>query len=429
MAQKLRQLLYPYSIATMIPEYEGDRFYLRAQNFVSKWRKQLIALGVVNTAIFALVLLIYMVEYTKDGSSLDPSSLEFALYKNTFYGPCNQTSESCEIDRPNTLSGSDGDILYWNGNIARESFCPCFSDAKIVPSTPRQSAFGYNGLFIWLTQTITLATGLWTLLTRVMDEEFMAEEEYPPHDAKVSIDTWAFLVFDTVQYIMWWYGFITLARNPAYKAPVALLSWITPWRYLYSLAVPPLASRLPSSAWLWLAAFLATIQWIASAVTASLTKTVGLATVHAEPSFVRYDFAEQFWAASSGTTNCSAGDVAALIGLFTSPGSRAGRYSSANTAYLFSFVANSLGAFIATYFYLRSGGTSLRGFGITLGFLGLMDYITMAISISPDSEAASTVLYHEACNLLHITMSTNKAYMDVSGYSKGWRAVKGWFNV
>lgn len=438
-SQKLSQLTQTYDNATYIDPWHGSgrpsRIYLRCQNFVYKWCKQIIAFGALSAIVFGFVILIVMIKYANEGSKMNTSSLEFALYKNTFYNSCSKgNSRACDIPKPKIVSGTSGNtsILYWDVGLMKEDFCACFQDYKLVPSKPRQSAFVYNGLSIWLTQTVTLGTGLYILMSLVM----MAErwEEYA-EEREIAKHSWALFLYDIIQFIMWWVGFIMLAHSPASASPVAILSWITPFRYMYSLASPPLSNRISKepannrSTLVRIMGIITAIQWIASASTIGITHIFGLGTIRGEPQFIRYNFQASMFDSAPGSSACSISDVQDLTGLFTSPLVSAGRYSSSNVAYMISFVFNSIAAAVGAWRFFFSEHTLYKGLGGTMFILLLTDYIILVISVCQTSEAVSTILFNQQCNVIHITMSPNKGYMDVSGFSKGWRAVKGWFSV
>ena len=246
---KFIQLLKPDDDAHSVdPDRYGDhsfeRLYLHCQNFTYKWRKPLIAFGVLNVSLFALAIFITIIKYTVEGSHLNTSSLEFSLYKNSFYGSCsNSTSRECELRNGRSIAAlNETNILHWSNVVSREAFCSCFQDTKVIPSAPRQSAFGYNGREEWLPQTMTLATGLWTFLEMFQMEETC--QDCLNEENRISKHTYALFCYDVVQFIMWWVGFGRLASYPANQSPVAIMSWITPWRYMFSLAAPPLKGRL-----------------------------------------------------------------------------------------------------------------------------------------------------------------------------------------
>ena len=144
---------------------------------------------------------------------------------------------------------------------------------------------------------------------------------------------------------------------------------------------------------------------------------------------MRYDFEADRFDASPRSSDCSIEDIKQLVELFTSPSGGGGRYSLTNVAYIISFVANSIAAFVGAWRFFRSSDSRSRGLGATIFVLAFTDYIIMAVAVSPTSQASSAILFHEPCNALHITLSTNKGYIDVPGYARGWRAAKGWFSV
>jgi hypothetical protein len=444
----LSEFFSPFRYATRIPLAEGNRHYLSVQNFISRWRKPILFLALAFTAIaFIPTLLGLVIKYAENGRSLDPSSQEFALYKNTYYTTySNKSISECEgIARGKEMTGTEGEIQYWNQGISPDTFRNCFSSAKVIPSTPRHSAFGYNGLEMLLTQTITIATGMWAFLSLIkLDEEcpFCSEE------TTISKFQYALFLFDIAQQVIWWYGYISLAANPSHASPVAIMSWVTPWRYIYSMSLPPISNHIKPrragshheyaepqhssiSGWIVVPVVLAVLQWIASASIIGLTKSLGMSTVKPSPSFVRYNLQENFYATAPGDSNCTADTISGLTGLFTSPLVEVGKYGSSSTmaAYITSFVINSLAALYATWLFMTRRGSPWRSIAITVFALLFTDYIILAISMSPASQAAGAILYHKRCNAVHVTMSPNKAYMDVNSYGSAWRYVKGWFGV
>ncbi|KAI1477641.1 hypothetical protein F4774DRAFT_427072 [Daldinia eschscholtzii] len=113
----------------------------------------------LTAAIQALLLSYEIAVIVKRNSIPSPSPTDFNLYKNTRFEDCtpNPLSQSnCNFLDRRQFEGAV--IFGWKASWKADSWCEyasCLRDWKIVPSKPRDSAYGLTPLAIWFYLKIT----------------------------------------------------------------------------------------------------------------------------------------------------------------------------------------------------------------------------------------------------------------------------------
>jgi hypothetical protein len=362
-------------------------------------------------------VLVACIQYAKAGSGLDTDSLDFALFKNTDYAAECGRGEICPdhiVSRARPV-GSSG-VLWFDVVISPAEFCACFSDYKIAPSTPRESAFSYGWASIALDQTYSLATGLYAYLAFLLTDDV---GRLWPALPLIGSD-----VFSTVS---WWVSLIMAAVQPAFRQTPSLLQWITPWRYVYL----GLHQRKP-----WLAALAVLIliaEW--SATVAIIVRQNVILDPKPTPAFQRYDLQMSSFDTSPGRTNCTADVVRGLTGLFVVPeitnGDQDVSQSVVRATYFATFVFNTIAGVAALIYYAvgDSGKSTQRSFILMMVAMGIMEYWILGSLALQKTVPQAVILLHPTCEVVHITVSRHRSYFDVDKHMRVWRIIRAWANV
>ncbi|KAF4438681.1 hypothetical protein F53441_12754 [Fusarium austroafricanum] len=179
----------------------------------------------------------------------------FTLYKNSQFESCvkktpqrpiNCTLLEADLDdtrypnldwigqqnRHHFMSGPEYQIT----NDARDpkpSWCDlasCLDGWKVIPSTPRQSAFRLTAMKAWM-HLLTLAVPvLWTINKML---------SAPKKCNKIDPRDWIVLIWEVGQAGFWWWGFGTLVSNPDTAEPVSLVAWVSTWKLATSIRFHP----------------------------------------------------------------------------------------------------------------------------------------------------------------------------------------------
>jgi hypothetical protein len=222
-----------------------------------------------------------------DNTGFDPNSSDYALYKNTMFKDCYNTASSaitysCSAVKASIQSAfvqKNSSALAFintstslpndsNGNTTIYSWCEvmsCFDDFKVIPSTPRPSAFPPSALEAWNKAGITFLLAFWQVRKShnalYSDEGTMCKG--------IEWDTWLIMAWDLGSFIWWCIGLGRFAMMPTHYPIPSMLGWISLWKYCYMIHFHPFQCVIRNSSKKaqiskWTLYTLATLQWIAS---------------------------------------------------------------------------------------------------------------------------------------------------------------------
>lgn len=407
-----------------------------------------------------------------DNSGFEYNSPEYTLYKNTVFKDCYNTSVSATttpdcpsikaILQQNNSAGAVGTLghttLSQSGNSKNNnstySWCEvmtCYNDFKIIPSTPRPSAFWPTLLEAWDITAITFLLAFWQF--RKMHKALYSDKL--TRCKGFEWDTWLILAWDLASFIWWCFGFGRFTLNPArYPAP-SMLGWVAMWKYSYMLNYHPyecVIRRAPETAQQiaqWTLNILATLLWIASAYIC--TYSFQSADRKWSP-YDAYDCLASRVADAPGASTCSAEQICSKKTLFSSYTFRfPNQYFPGVTNFLGTFVALSIAALymvcalgiFPVIRYMLQGGSIRKwrervakrydfGFtgGICLASVGYTIYGALTIFDAVQAfkhGREGPVTFYWDCTALHVNVSPWRYYLDVNS-DRVVRLAKMWFN-
>lgn len=444
--------------------------------------KRTIALGLIYLGLLAAVafqgcILAYQITaVTKRATHTDESTPEFALYKNSLFESCskNTTAEvDCaliEVDltgryltrqwiedhrmekednyfmpRPEYRVSSSPD----NGPqvSTTHTWCElasCLEGFKVIPSTPRDSAYGFTAMKAWSYLTMT---AFFVLL------ELRKTLSRPEQCKGIGATSWLELVLPVASIGWWWWGLATLARDPNGAEPVSLDQWIVTWALVSSLDFHPWRCSHPDSkprkVIRWALHIVLFAQWCA---------TIHAFRLQDRKVFQRYDCLASGIDAAPGASSCSAENLCSKAWLFSNPDLLS---DSDETALMFYKIPAgiALAAYPLTLAWLAArlllgrsywtpqklkewfgeGGVDRMSSLIRLcvavmfGYLGLFYAIVIFTSPSLSFEfdtpgGAATLAYDLGCRAVHVGVSPRYYYLDIE-YGRALRIARMWFNA
>jgi hypothetical protein len=280
-------------------------------------------LGTYQVAILVITVIFV---YT-DSTGFDPSSPDWPYYKNSAFANCSMSSPThvnCTMlhDHLDSLPSEltqQGDkfLMYltynaevgYNDTPMTYTWCElasCLKGFKVVPSSPRPSAFGYSGIMIWSFLNMMSLTALWSLR-----KLFVARR----HEAKdcpgQGFIDWVCNVYDLGAFVFWWHSFCIAAPDPYTAAPISIMAWVTAWRYAYMAHYHPLSCWLKLHLrWKWPVRgsiyFAVVAQWVA---TCYIFHSVIIALN--SDTYPKYNCLESLIPTAPGTSNCSSAELCA----------------------------------------------------------------------------------------------------------------------
>lgn len=384
----------------------------------------LLAFLLLTSGVVYIALLAVTIQYVQAGSHLDTSSFDFALFKNTGYTTeCGQYGDQvCPDAIMSRLREFGSSGLYWTDAVVSPvDYCRCFLSFKILPSTPRDSAFTFSWASLALDQTYAITSHLWAYFGLL----------------RTGADIWAFkwpmFLGDIFITVAWWVNLFIAAAHPASKQTPSLLQWITPWKYLFigfsrASKEKPHAGRITvTAAVFFVAQVVATI--------AIMARQHVVSDPGPSPIFQRYDLQASALDQAPGTANCSAEDIASLTGLFVVPQIVNSHQDITQAVlpatYLASFVFDFVAAVAGLIYYMVSD--SEEGLNHSYVFMmvamAIMEYWILLTPALEKTRSQPVILFHPECNVVHVTVSRHKSYFDVNKAARGWRIFRAWVNV
>lgn len=406
-----------------------------------------------------------------DNTGFDPNSSEYALYKNTMFKDCYNTPPSpitynCSALKAYFQSAfvrrNDSVLAFIdtslslpndsNDNSTAYSWCEamsCFNDFKVIPSTPRPSAFPPSALETWNKAGITLMLAFWQV--RKFHNGLYSDQG--TICTGIEWDTWLIMAWDLGSFIWWCIGLGRFAIIPTHHPVPSMLGWISLWKYCYMIHFHPLQCVLRNSpkkarALRWTLYILATLQWIASVYICVYAWRAGR---HKPSPYPAYNCLASRILDAPGASICSAEQICSNELLFSSwifrfPHERFDGYTVQTVFFaglsVIAFIQLcAIGAFplIAS---MVKGGTPRKwrekASFFDLGFAGnlsaeVLACIIVGILLEVEGFQAfqrtreSAVAFYWECNALHVNFSPWRYYFDVN-YELPLRVARMWFN-
>lgn len=437
----------------------------------------LIYFGLLAAIAFQGCILAYQITVvTKRATHTDDSTPEFALYKNSLFESCsnNTTAEvDCALIEVDLTGGSltrqwiedhrmEKEDNYFmsrpdyrvysspdNGPQVSTTYtwcelASCLEGFKVIPSTPRDSAYGFTAMKAWSYLTMTALIVLLEIRKML----------FRPEKCKgIGATDWLELVLPVASIGWWWWGLTTLARDPDGAEPVSLDEWIVTWALVASLDFHPWrcshADSKPRKVIRWALHVVLFAQWCA---------TIHAFRLQDREVFQRYDCLASGIDAAPGTSSCSAEDLCSKTWLFRNPDLLS---DSDETALMFykipagialavyplSLVWLAARLLLGTSYWtpqklkewFGEGGVDrmssiIRLFvALLFGYLGLCYAIVIFTSpnLTFDFDTpggAATLAYDLGCRAVHVGVSPRYYYLDIE-YGRALRIARMWFNT
>ncbi|KAL5045578.1 hypothetical protein BDW71DRAFT_208120 [Aspergillus fruticulosus] len=445
-----------------------------------RWRYLLS--GIIWTAgLVQLSFLVVSVVYTvlfatrphSTDTSLDPDSLEFALYKNSRFYECYEKTNfpvnlNCTAVQAalNTTAGdyhgvghiSTNQILRGDNADGTGDWCDvisCINDYKVIPSTPRDSAIWPTLLTVWTQAAFFFIGSLYQFekrhraLYKAESKRCKALRELNPLD-------WFFHAHDLASTVWWWVTFAQLAAAPDRASAPFLIGWVIPWKYGGLLAYHPYSCgqdlrKIKIARWTLY--ILALAQWCAMFyvihVNFHMTFDTNVGYGYRGPS-PSYDCVAEHVLAGPGTTTCSADQLCAFNWLYVDTGFT---YTTDNNNFNIGIGVLDLGLTIAAAVPLLMLPISLcfssskdrsirqaledshwanRGPVLALAVCSFYGIIVGAMLVAElvkryGAAADAVVTVYWECRAVHVALSGYRYYLDMQ-IERGLRIAKMWFN-
>lgn len=434
----------------------------------------LIYVGILAAVAFQVCILVFQIMViTKRAVAVDDSTAEFALYKNSLFEGCsaNTTSQpDCtllDVDLTHSsftwswiedhrtesldeyfMSRSAYDVSSGSTTRPKASYswcelASCLENFKVVPSTPRDSAYGFTGLKAW-SSLLTTAIFVFLDLRKMFSDAEKCDG--------IGSRSWLELLPKAVSVGWWWYGFGLLLHDPDGAPPISLDSWIVMWNLSASLDFHPWRCRKPQSK----------PRRAISLALQVFTFVQVCATIHAfriqdRTVFQRYDCLQSEINAAPGSSSCTPEELCSNSWLFSNPNLLSNTDETAIMFYKITWIISLVGYFFTVLWLVFKTITGpaywtpermKAWFGdevdrmstiMRLGASGFIGYMGMCyaivIFVSPEFKftfdapgGPATVAYDFNCTAAHIGVSPRYYYLDV-GYGRDMRIAKMWLNA
>ncbi|KAI4157847.1 MAG: hypothetical protein LQ342_007962 [Letrouitia transgressa] len=439
--------------------------------------------------LLILAVIILSTRTNTKNTSVETNSTTFALYKNTRFEEClNNTTQPVNyillqnslatsfFDENKSQTHDCGFLLYTNYSMGdlgpirhiewkNETFswcalASCFAGAKILPTTPRLSAFNSTGLIVWCWTNIAMLSSVWALKKQISYGYCTAErwayglpssygDDYDVELCEsLGILDWLFIAFDVVQVIFWWIWWGMLVADPQSHARVSIMLCITTLRYATCLYYRPYACQFsPGSPWkrifIGVLSTAATVHWIATLylLWLKLPDITG-STNHKSLLYPKYECLGDQVAAAPGTSSCTPQELCNKEWLRSDPGFQYGTVALP-LMYTIGFMLTIMPIMIFFVNLVRAKlklkkdyrnihqsnfikfAPLIPGMFLTLGALGVL--ISYGWNLDGMNREA-TVAYDLNCSVVHISLSPGQNYLDVDMFGRTLRIVKMWFS-
>ncbi|CAG8206498.1 unnamed protein product [Penicillium salamii] len=406
-----------------------------------------------------------------DNPDIDLNSLEYASYKNTMFKDCyntpmsNKTYDCLAIKAslptrmgntkylfPSVIFPRDNITGYLNRDTIshndtghpRYSWCEvmsCFSDFKVIPSTPRPSAFWPTTLGVVNQATIILFFALW----RTKNDQAAFYTTSPCKG--IEWDDWLIMVWNLGSLIWWWIGLGRFLNHPDHYPAPFVLGWMSPWRYCdainhhpYACALKP--SRITARITRLTLSTLVVIQWAFSIyILGYMTRFAFGRGYLPHPA---YECLASHIPDAPGTSSCSSEQLCSNEPIFYPLSPDRGETSDPMLLLSLFFVCFTIGAipywsFGVTNWCLRlrrsqNAQISSELLALLTALMGASCLLLVAgLVFLPQAEVlryppTGPVTIDWKCNALHVNLSPGRFYLDVE-YQLPVRIAKMWFNA
>lgn len=436
-----------------------------------------IYLGLLAAVAFQACILTYQISaVTKTASQTDDTTPEFSLYKNSLFESCSSNTTAkvdcalIEVDltkdsltwpwvedhrmvKQDNYFMSRTDYQVWSGPedgpqvATKYTWCElasCLEGFKVIPSTPRDSAYGFTAMKAWSYLTMTAIYVLWDI------RKILVRPEKCKGTGAMS---WFELVLPVAFIGWWWWGLGTLASDPDGAEPVSLDEWIVTWNLVASLDFHPWRCSHPESS----------VRKAIKYVLHLVLFAQWCATIHAfrlqdREVFQRYDCLPSAIDTAPGVSSCSAEELCSKTWLFSNPDMLSNDDETALKFYRIPAIM-ALATYPLSLIWLASrhllgksywtpqklrewfgeNGVDRMSSMIRLGSALLFGYFGICYAIpiftSPtlsfDFDALggpATLAYDLGCRAVHVGVSPRFYYLDVE-YGRALRIARMWFNA
>lgn len=426
--------------------------------------------------VAAVVTVLFAVKTDNEGMPR-PGTPDYALYKNTIFKDCyddflpndGSNSNNCsaiqsilENGRPEIVSEGIGYVFkleFSDTSLPRDERVPytwcqaaaCVGDYKVVPSSPRDTAFWATSLGAYTKVSVVFVAALWQFLK--LHKALYSSETEPCEG--VGWDLWVILAWDAASVGWWWFDFGRHASDPSTHPAPGMLGWVSLWKYGYLVGFHPYACALGrrprlTLATKWVVNTLAFAQWVAAVYIWNATKS-------SYSPYPTYDCLASQVADAPGTSTCAAEEICSRDLLLRSYDfSFSGDdmdFSDPGLAMYAAFIILTLGAvgralivglLPVVLHALLGKGSSVREmrervYKHDVGYAGSIALSSVACIIVGAFTTAGAVMafqHHRegtfvvdwGCRAVHVNLSSWRYYLDVQ-YERPLRAVKMWFNI
>lgn len=390
-----------------------------------------------------------------------PGTFEYMLYKNTRFAECAATIPQSRVNCTLVMTDLGGlkieedhrwlnKMVYSGGPGLHDyhwcSLASCLTDFKVIPSTPRGSAFGSSGLFSWIELLITVGLALWSV--RAMF--FKVDKDHDKHTCKgFGFFDWAGGIATLSMFLFWWYSFINLAKDPQESSPMSILGWISIWQFALILNFHPFACKFTMDRGTGLTIvhityLVAIIQWACACYVFHL-KQADIGTVLKYP---KYNCLESEINRAPGTSLCSAKELCSKDWMFWNVGWHSGnelhgmRFEISWAFYALSTVF----LVIPLPFLVRGKPMNFKVEGLVgklklflfWGPVAILFFIEVWISVvvlkswfNPQytENREGPIAYDVRCRALHVPFSPWKYFLDIDDGNRPLRVARMWLNA
>lgn len=445
----------------------------------------IVLLALFQVGIFAIgIAMIYT-----NHASIDESSSGFALYKNSRFRECANTSPervNCTLLQGNAIDSyqqpaqrdpqnhflMDMTFHDYQRNTYEHptyTWCEmvsCLKDFKVLPTTLRPSALQLPSLKTWFQCNIQAILGAWAARTWIGSQS----RQVPSACKGMSFLDWAPAVYTIGVTLYWWAEFFRWCTRPDYHAFVSVIAWISVWTLAYRVRYHPFSCRFKEDSSYrkvlsWILWTTAIIQWI---VSCDLLRRNWRDFFPPRLDFAqRYDCVKSQVASAPGHSPCTTDQLCSIQWLLSNPGwmGWSGDAESANffaqydiaspmLAIVFCFsTAAFLSAPLVTaitrgyailrperrvkrtllgdlaYFDNELGGPVVSGAVAALASLCIGAILLGHTPVTWDSvNREGPVAYDLDCTVVHVIASPWRQYMDIE-YGRALRIIRMWFNI
>ncbi|KAL4875178.1 hypothetical protein BJY04DRAFT_224254 [Aspergillus karnatakaensis] len=367
-----------------------------------------------------------------DSTGFDPGNAQYRLYKNTRVEACYNSSPPPDYNctgvremlsfrasaygangSAGVLETADGDVFHEGYTETVRSWCEAlsrFSEFKVVPSEPRDSAYWEVTLSDWAPIIVGLLLAAWHTHSIYMDSSSIQ-----PACKGIGWDDWVGVVWAAGSSVFWWVNFGRWAADPSQAARPSMMGWLTTWQYSEWLAFHPFSCGLPFlrnspdalAVAQWTLRLIAAVQWGVGAHVSQLIKSDY--TKHAV-----YSCLSSQISTAPGTFICSAEQICSQDWLFSRRNSPGAMHAACPYGSAILSSDKGFGYWRNKYDKYNSGPIPTTALGSAFVVL-FGAWITASMKGAFDRDREGPVMFYWECAAMHVNVSPWRYYMDVEG--------------